>query len=211
LQSKKKGSTKPEEPTARLVRAVGHPLRLRILEALAKEVGSATTLSELLDVPLSNVSYHLNHVLDEECGGVELVKTQQARGSIEKFYVPKGAVYLDAIAWPAIPRSIRDGLWGASLKTFVSIAVSALKGGALNGSDSPWTLAWRPVLVDDRGQVEINNAMGEVEQRIEEAKRKSADRLKKAKVKRLHQMIVGLAAFKSAGPLRESTTEDAGD
>lgn len=70
----------------RVLRALIHPTRRQVLRALVDGPGSATTISRELDLNLGVVSYHLNQVLAEECGIVELVETIQRRGAFEKVY-----------------------------------------------------------------------------------------------------------------------------
>lgn len=194
----KKRKKTPTDQTDRLARAIGHPLRRMILEALAREPGSATTISQRFDEPLATVSYHLNQVLDQECKVVDVVMTRSNRGGRERFYAMQDTAFLDVISWPAIPRSVRLGLWGTSLKSFLAIAISALKADAFGGSSGPSMLVWRSALVDDHGQAEISEAMGDVAQRIEEAKRNSVTRCNGGDAEPPRQLIVGLAAFRPA-------------
>lgn len=74
---------RPEETN--LLRALRHPLRRRILRAMADgEPNSPRRLSTVLGQPLSNVSYHVRVLA--ECGAITPVKTEPARGSVEHFY-----------------------------------------------------------------------------------------------------------------------------
>ncbi len=71
--------------TAALITALNHPLRRRILRVLASgESASATDLSELLNVRLGNIAYHMK-VLNE-LKVLWLSGTQQVRGAQERFY-----------------------------------------------------------------------------------------------------------------------------
>lgn len=66
-------------------KALSHPLRVRILEALAAdEPSSPAKLSVTLDEPLGNVSYHVKTL--SELGMVELVSTAPRRGAVEHYY-----------------------------------------------------------------------------------------------------------------------------
>ena len=56
-----------DAPLDRVLRALGHPLRRRILRALVDGNGSASTLSKEFRVSLGTVSYHLNQILAKEC------------------------------------------------------------------------------------------------------------------------------------------------
>jgi DNA-binding transcriptional ArsR family regulator len=69
----------------KLLTALGHPLRRRILRVMADGIAiSPRELSAALGQPLSNVSYHVRVLAG--CDAVTLVETKPARGSIEHFY-----------------------------------------------------------------------------------------------------------------------------
>lgn len=68
-----------------LLAALRHPLRRRILRALASEEAlSPSQLAVALGAPLTNVAYHVRVLAD--CAAVVLVRTQPAGGSMEHFY-----------------------------------------------------------------------------------------------------------------------------
>jgi len=68
-----------------LLSALRHPLRRRILRAMAgKQAISPRELSTILRQPLSNVSYHVRVLA--ECSAVALVRTKDVRGSLQHFY-----------------------------------------------------------------------------------------------------------------------------
>ena len=65
--------------------ALSHPLRRRILREMADGAArSPGELANLLERPLSNVSYHVRVLAD--CGVMTLVGTKPARGSVQHFY-----------------------------------------------------------------------------------------------------------------------------
>lgn len=68
-----------------LLVALRHPLRRRILQAMADgEAVSPRELSFALRQPLSNVSYHVRVLADR--GAVALVDAKPVRGSVQHFY-----------------------------------------------------------------------------------------------------------------------------
>jgi DNA-binding transcriptional ArsR family regulator len=68
-----------------LLAALRHPLRRRILRAMAgEEVLSPRELAAILRAPLSNVAYHVRVLAD--CAAVTLVHIQPVRGSVQHFY-----------------------------------------------------------------------------------------------------------------------------
>jgi DNA-binding transcriptional ArsR family regulator len=76
---------------ARVVKALSHPTRVRILETLqARELASPVELSSELDIPLGTVSYHVRRL--EQLGFIELAKRTQRRGAIEHHYRARAAL-----------------------------------------------------------------------------------------------------------------------
>ncbi|MFL5901415.1 MAG: helix-turn-helix domain-containing protein [Solirubrobacterales bacterium] len=66
--------------------ALSHPLRRRILRAMIKDEAeiSPRDLSLGLGEPLSRLSYHVRILA--WCDAIELVRTEQVRGSMQHFY-----------------------------------------------------------------------------------------------------------------------------
>src|SRR3712207_2003998 len=81
---------------ARLVKALAHPLRVRILGVLDERVASPSELAEELDAPLGNVSYHVRILAS--LGLIRLVKETPRRGSVEHHYeaVPRPMISEEA-------------------------------------------------------------------------------------------------------------------
>ena len=73
--------TRPEQ-----LRAIGHPVRTRILQVLETEPASAKRLSERLDMTHGQVGYHLK-VLERE-GLVEVVEERKVRAMTERLFAP---------------------------------------------------------------------------------------------------------------------------
>jgi DNA-binding transcriptional ArsR family regulator len=71
----------------RLVKAVSHPLRVEVLEAIVCEGEiSPTLVATKLEQDLGKVSYHVNVLKD--CEVIELAKTRPRRGALEHFFRP---------------------------------------------------------------------------------------------------------------------------
>jgi DNA-binding transcriptional ArsR family regulator len=87
----------------RLLTALGHPLRRRILREMAGgRPTSPRQLATALRHPLSNVSYHVRVLAD--CGVLTLVEVKPTRGSIEHFY--RGSV---EAPWARQVLGLREG------------------------------------------------------------------------------------------------------
>lgn len=79
-------SVKTAEETARLASLLGHPLRIRLMLALATNgPSSATLLSvQLGDVTVGDCHYHLTTLKDG--GVIKLVRSRSVRGATERVY-----------------------------------------------------------------------------------------------------------------------------
>lgn len=84
----KRNGKKARTAGAAIFEALGHPIRRRVLGAMlappANQPQSPKTISKRLDLPLSNVSYHVRVLA--ECGAVSLINAKPIRGSIQHFY-----------------------------------------------------------------------------------------------------------------------------
>jgi DNA-binding transcriptional ArsR family regulator len=69
-----------------LFNALGHPMRRRVLREMLDSSGeiSPRELAAKLSEQLSALSYHVRVLA--ECGAIELVRTEQIRGSTQHFY-----------------------------------------------------------------------------------------------------------------------------
>lgn len=104
------GKRKKTDQTQRIVQALNHPLRRKILcFAVAEgEPVSPVSTSRGLEEKLSNVTYHVKEL--SKAGVLELTGTRPARGAVEHFYEPVST----ALAHPLIQAVLREA--GASPK-----------------------------------------------------------------------------------------------
>lgn len=134
----------------RVLRALNHPVRRRILRELGRRPASATALAKAFGEETGLVSYHLQQVLARECDVVELVDTVARRGALEKIYALNGEIWdvlrgsselaeggceihpveVDGSALEAIDEARRD------FRDRVSVAVEASRMRG-SGSDRP--------------------------------------------------------------------------
>jgi len=82
-----------KDPLDRVLHALGNPLRRQILQELSRQPASAKMLADKLDEELGMVSYHLNRVLADQCGVVEVCETIQRRGALEKVHTLKKEIW----------------------------------------------------------------------------------------------------------------------
>lgn len=185
---------RPDAPLDRVLRALNHPVRRRILRALVDGSGSASTLSKKLKMNLGLVSYHLNQVLAKECGVVELVDSVPRRGAIEKFYRLRFQTLTDGD--PVQDRDAADGTRRMSLEECFIVAVAAMDANALEALEgSVWD--WFLAQVDAEGWAEICAARDDFDMRARAAVESS---LARADGGGTHDVVVGVAAFPAASP-----------
>jgi DNA-binding transcriptional ArsR family regulator len=177
----------------RLVKALAHPMRVRILSILNERVSSPAQMAVEFDENLSRVSYHVNVLLKYEC--IELVTTRPRRGATEHFYRGTARAYLGNPEWRQIPESVRGGVSAVVLQTLLDKALEALLAGTLDARDDSY-LSWIPVVVDEEGWSEIAAIMAEALARILDAQTKSAERLVKAREQGI-TATVAVASFES--------------
>lgn len=183
--------------SARLHKALSHPLRVQILHVLSIEgSGSVTTLSHLLNERLGDVAYHMK-ILKEEPGLVKLVKRRQVRGAQEKIYRPSPNSLVARIDWPQIPEPVRQGLRGTAFAEFTTSAISALRAGTVDSREGSTFASW-PLRLDSQGWDEVQAAMAEASEKINRAEEKSRKRLGMARVAGEVRAIVGTYAFEPA-------------
>jgi DNA-binding MarR family transcriptional regulator len=117
----------------RLVKALTHPLRWRILEVLNQGVSSPREIAEVLDAKLGDVGYHVRRL--HELGVIELVRTEQRRGAIKHFYKANSRAMLDNEHWARLPKSARRQLFGQTLDQIWSHVRQAIKRNGFDRDD----------------------------------------------------------------------------
>lgn len=187
------GKGRSKTPLDRVLRALNHPIRRRILRALLDESKSASGLSKQLGVSLGLISYHLNQVLDRECEVVELVEMVPRRGAMEKFYRLKFQALTEGDSAPGAYAS--DGLREMSLEECLIVAVAAMEADALEALDgSSWD--WFLAQVDSEGWDEICGARDDFKGRA----RAAVDGSQVRAGEKTRDLVVGVTAFPAVSP-----------
>jgi DNA-binding transcriptional ArsR family regulator len=180
----------------RLVHALAHPMRVQILEILSERVASPIELSSELGKSLSHVSYHTRTL--DECGCLQLVGTEQRRGATEHFYKAVPDSFIGSQEWRQVPKSVRAGVTGASLQTFMDKAVAALEAGTIDDRDDT-TLSWTPVRLDEEGWREVTAILRDAAERVRGAEAHSRSRLGENGKGGAISAVVALASFETPG------------
>lgn len=83
-RSRKSAGAPVLHPTVADLRALAHPLRLRMMELFAESPKTTKQVAELLDQPPTRLYHHVAAL--ERAGLLVLTKRRQNRGAVEKWY-----------------------------------------------------------------------------------------------------------------------------
>jgi DNA-binding transcriptional ArsR family regulator len=174
-----------------LVRALGHPMRVRILEALQGRTASPTELAREFRESLGVVSYHVNALLDVSC--IEQVHTRPRRGTIEHFYTAKPRSFIGHQDWRKAPLAVRAGVTSEAIRTFSEKLGAAIDADTIDTRDDT-TLNWMPITVDEQGWRETAEILDRALQDLQRVASASRERLgEEAGI----PVVTALAAFES--------------
>lgn len=162
---------------SRVVKALGHPVRVQALTILNERIASPNEISKELGQTVGHVSYHIKVLRECEC--IELVDTAPRRGAMEHYYRATSRAFLDISDWTAVPESVRPGLSGSLLQTIFGDASTALSAGTFDKREDRH-LSWTPMIVDEKGWDELTKGLEGMLERIFQIQAASAERLTKA-------------------------------
>ena len=177
---------------ARVVKALGHPTRIRILNVLRdRELASPVELSGELGVPLGTIGYHVRRL--EQLGFIELARRTQRRGAIEHHY--RACQVLDEDTAAGEDEAGAPRLAGRGGEA-VATARAAQAAVARGGFDAVLAHAERRILMlDARGEVELRRAHARWEQAVARIARASEQRLVPAGAPAAHCCMAVVMCF----------------
>jgi DNA-binding transcriptional ArsR family regulator len=139
---------------ARYVKAMSHPLRVRILALLDERIASPVELSGWLDATLGTVAYHVRTL--ERMGLVELVRETRVRGAVEHHYRSKERPRVSDEAWAAAPPIAKQAAVSSTLQTIDAYARAASAAGGFDDGNSHLTRT--ALRLDARGWHDLSRA-----------------------------------------------------
>jgi DNA-binding transcriptional ArsR family regulator len=185
----------------RIAKALSHPMRAQILTILDERVASPNEIAEMIGERLPNVSYHVRALLDLDC--IELVDTAQRRGAIEHYYRAVVRPFFNDRDWKRLPRSGRQAVSDAALKTTWDDVAEALEAGTFD-SRPDRHLSHNDAILDEEGwkdAVKLLSGMLVELRRIESA---SATRLRASGGDGIQTKVV---AMQFESPARRADTK----
>ena len=157
----------------RIIKAVAHPLRQRLLHALNQGATSPSRLADQLGEPLGNVSYHVKIL--EKYGAVELVETVPVRGAVEHFYRATARPFADDEHWAQLPVATRRALFDHILQQIWDHVVEATRAGGLD--DEHTHVSWTTLELDQRAYEELTEHLATTLNRAMELEAEAAVRM----------------------------------
>jgi DNA-binding transcriptional ArsR family regulator len=137
------------------VKALAHPLRIRILAMLAERRASPTQLADKLGIPVGKVSYHVRTLVN--LGVIELVDTRPVRGAVEHFYEATEPPRFSDEAWGRLDAIGKQRMLSAMLGQIADYVSAAAASGGFDRADAHFTRTG--LRLDEKGFQQLAAAM----------------------------------------------------
>jgi DNA-binding transcriptional ArsR family regulator len=161
----------------RLIKALAHPLRVRILSILeTRDMASPNEMAEELGVSLGVMSCHVRRL--HALGFLELVKRTPRRGAIEHHYRAKARPNVTDEGWAETPSIVKRAMVGASLQQITGFINAAAAQGGFDRGDAH--LSRTVVALDEEGWKELAGELARLMARVDELQDESLERVKAA-------------------------------
>src|SRR3954454_22670217 len=144
------------ELDSNIVKALSHPLRMRILTRLNEGVASPNEMAKEFDESLPLVSYHVRILRELDC--IELVRTTPRRGAIEPHYRALTRPYLDDEDWAQLPPSARKAVSNTVLTKALGDVREAVRTGSFDDRPDRF-LAYAPLMLDEQGWRDLGDRL----------------------------------------------------
>jgi DNA-binding transcriptional ArsR family regulator len=173
--SRPRRTKRSEEAAQRLMKALGHPMRMRILMRLSQRTMSPNQLAHELEERLGSVSYHVRVLA--EIGYLELVRTEPRRGAVEHFYRARGRAFLTEADWERLPEATRRSLSDSQLQAMWSDIAAALAAGTFDARTDRH-LSFSALVLDEEGWAALKAEIDRLAERALALQAESAARLR---------------------------------
>jgi DNA-binding transcriptional ArsR family regulator len=118
----------------RWLRAISHPIRIRLLAMLDEEPASPVVLASKLNQPLGTIAYHVRTLYD--LGLLKLVSTRQRRGATEHYYKTTARPANSEEAWEGLDAISKQRLLTALIAKATDYATRSAAAGGFDAKDA---------------------------------------------------------------------------
>lgn len=159
----------------KLVKALAHPLRAKLLVSLDGREASPSQLAEETGEALGTVSYHVRTLHD--MGLLKLVGEKRQRGAVEHYYTGVKWVIPEE-TWENLPSSLKGTVHQSMLSHIGEDVSSAASSG---GFDEAHSILTRDLLtLDEEGAMQLAREVSKLMERALAIEAESEERLKES-------------------------------
>jgi DNA-binding transcriptional ArsR family regulator len=188
----------------RWLRAISHPIRIRLLAMLDEEPASPVILANKLDQPLGTIAYHVRTLYD--LGLLKLVSTRQRRGATEHYYQTTGHPRGSEESWEALDSVSKQRLLTALLARASDYASRSAAAGGFDAKDAH--ISTNALKLDAKGWAALAKETKKWLAKAEQIEREAAERIEGAPESALpvglNIMLFEALPFSAATPTRKS-------
>ena len=157
----------------RWLRAISHPIRIRLLAMLDEEPASPVILASKLEQPLGTIAYHVRTLYD--LGLLKLVSTRQRRGATEHYYQTTGHPRGSEESWEALDSVSKQRLLTAMLARASDYASRSAAAGGFDAKDAH--ISTNALKLDAKGWAQLTKESRKWLAKAEQIEREAAERL----------------------------------
>jgi DNA-binding transcriptional ArsR family regulator len=159
----------------RYVKALSHPLRVRILAMLQERTASPSQLSEWLGATLGTTAYHVRSL--HQLGLIELADETRVRGAIEHHYRAGKRPMVSEEAWAQAPPIAKQAAVGSALQMVDEYARKSAAEGGFDRAEAH--LSRTSLKLDDKGWDQLNKACLKFVEQVEKIEAGAKERQQK--------------------------------
>jgi DNA-binding transcriptional ArsR family regulator len=159
----------------RYVKALSHPLRVRILAILEERTASPVQLAEQLDASLGVVSYHVRTL--ERLGLIKLMRTNPVRGAVEHHYRANPRPTISRADWDAAPPVAKQAHLSSFLQQVGAYAGASAAAGGFDRPDAQFTR--KVAKLDAKGFSQLAKACEQLLKKVDSIEAEAAKRIAK--------------------------------
>ena len=157
----------------RWLRAISHPIRIRLLAMLDEEPASPVILAAKLNQPLGTIAYHVRTLYD--LGLLKLVSTRQRRGATEHYYKTTGHPVSSEEAWEGLDAISKQRLLTALIAKATDYATRSAAAGGFDAKEAH--ISTSSIKLDQQGWAELAEESKKWLARVGELEREAAERI----------------------------------
>ncbi len=185
------------------MRALSHPLRVRILAILEERVASPLELSRLLRTDLGVIAYHVRKL--NSLGFLRLERETRVRGALQRHYRAVERPRVSDAAWARTPPVVKQALVQATIQQITEYAAASAAAGGLDSADAHATRT--ALRLDREGWERLSLLLRKVLEEINELEEETRAREAAGEIEGLEDVGVVLMLFKAVPLSRVAETQ----